>query len=344
MSLIENFASTPKINQTEAKMIANLDKPSSYSRHAPGPTKTTVSDVEVPIASPSGDFRLLFDDGDLENGNEWISESQPRFAGSICKDFDRDSFDDQASATDIPSVFSNPADFASPFSTTPTDESFGLFSKVNQTPSFLSLFNVYLETHTALVEISSGLQDVSIEDLRDEGRIMRTLRDIGYLGNTAVNSPSLAIRSLQGLRDQGCLLFAFTAVLKACDLVEHILKRILPTTHPAHLTSATHPSTRVGLHGPIPSYFRRSQFMEDICFPGNGQPQLLADCITTLIRLDFQLSHFHQFVSKFIDLTRDQGISANVSIPQCQIRLINLHIRIKTVIESMTPSWNCEFP
>ena len=343
MLLSENFASTPKINQTEAKMITNLDKPSSYSHHAPGPTKTTVSDVEVPIASPSADFRLLFDDGDLENGDEWISESQPRFPDSTCKGFDRDSFDDPASVTDIPSVFSNPADFTSLFSTTPTDESFGLFSKANQTPSFLSLFNVYLETHTALVEISSGLQDVSIEDLHDEGRIMRTLRDIGYLGNTAANSPSLAILSLQGLRDQGCLLFAFTAVLKACDLVEHILRRILPTAQPAHLTSAT--QTRVGLHGPIPSYFKRSQFMDDSCFPGNGQhPQLLAERITTLIGLDFQLSHFHQFVSKFIDLTRDQGISANVSVPQCQIRLINLHIRIKTVIESMTPSWNCEFP
>ena len=353
--MLEDYAATFRFFQTEAKTITQPDKSSSYFNDGSKSTQMKVPDADVPLPSPTTDFGLIFDDVDLNTANEWTTESQSRHdirsfyaQESPYEIIDSSSFKEEMSATpDVSSAFPNSADFASPFSTTPINDSSGFCSKFDPAPCFLSLFDAYLEAHKAVVEISSGLQDVSIEDLKDGSRIMNTLRTVGDLGNTIANSPSLAVPSLQGLVDQGCLLFAFTAVLKACDLVEHVLKRVLPANHPTHDVSLANHSIHLGFHESVPPCSKRPRFMDtypmEVYLPGTSQhPKQLAERITTLIRLDLQLSHLNQFISRFIDLTRGQGLSAHGSIPQCQVRLLNFHTRVSAVIESMTPSWDCE--
>ena len=344
--------------QTEAETSTTLDKSSSlYSNIASGSNQTTAPDVDVRLTSSATNLGLVYDGVDLANSIEWIDESQPKqsmrsfssLPGSGREPFDQDYFNDQISVvSDVSSIFSNPADFTGPpFLTPANDDPHRRFAKLNPAPSFLSLFNVFLETHKALTEISSGRQHISIEDLKDDSGVMRTLSDVGELGVTTANSQSLAIPSLQGSIDQGCLLFAFTAVLKACDLAEHILKAILPAIQPAQDTSMATQSSPMGFRGSIPFYTRPSRSMDDypavVCSPVTSEhPKLLAERITTLVRLDLQLSHFNQFVSKFIDLTRGERFSTNVSILQCQSRLLHLHTQIRTGVDSMTPTWHCK--
>ena len=353
MLILEDYITTFGFSQTEAKTKTILDRSRSDSSTASGYTNIKNSDADLSIAPPSAaDYALVFDDLDLDTASNWICDSQTRrnlrsvhTPELIHTSSGPEFFKDEAYVTpNISPAYPTFTDFATSLTTTPSSDSHDSGSKFDPAPLFLSLFNAYIEAHEAVAEISSGFQDVSMEDLKDGSRFMNTLRIIGEVGNTIANSPDLAMPSLQGLIDQGCLLFAFTTLLKACDLVEHVLKRILPGNSATNNGSLASRSTSTGFHAA--TYAKRPHLMgtypTDIYLPEiNQHSNHLAEHITTLVRLDLQLSHLNQFVSRFTDLARGQGISAHVPISQCQMRLLNFHGRISTVIESMTPSWNC---
>jgi len=330
---------------THALPTPTKDKASTYTSIASGSNHTAASDIEVKLTSPTADRSLPFDWVDFTNTNDWIDGAQRSqtirsFALPGCG---RQSFDPVTTIPDLLPVWSNPTAYP----TVHDDDTLHQLSNLDPAPSSLALFDAYLKTHKAFMEINSGQKQVSIEDLNDDSGVMRTLSDVGELGVMTANSLSLAISSLQGSIDQGSLLFAFTAVLKACDLAEHIVKAILPAMQLEQYSSTADHSSPVGFRGPIPFQAKPARPMDDypaaICSPVTTEhPKLLAERITRLIKLDLQLSRFNQFVSNFIDLTRGQGFSSNVSIPQCQSRLLNLHTRIKAVVDSMTPSWNCK--
>ena len=221
------------------------------------------------------------------------------------------------SDADMSPLFTSPTmDFAGLFPDTPVDDSFPL---EDSSSAFVSLFNLYLETHRALTEIRSGIQEVSIADLKDGHGMIRTVISINELGTTMINTHASSTSP--------CMLFAFITILKSCELVEQISTTILPSTRQLIRSDSTDSVT--------------TDYIWTTCSPMlNGHPEFSAEHITALVRLDIHLSQSNHLISLFTQLTQEQGLSANVLAMQCQKRLLHLHTQIRSVVDSMIPAWD----
>lgn len=204
------------------------------------------------------------------------------------------------------------------------------------TSTFYSLFNLYLEAQKILTEVRSGVREVPVTDLKDGHGMMRTIININELGS--------AIIETNHSQPSPCLMFAFIAVLKGCELAEQISITVLPTARtPAFPVVAS--------EAPL-----ASDYIWTTC-PSASQsqpkPELSVEHITALVRLDVHLQHFNTFLSNFIHLTQEQGqtqgqgqsqgLSPNALdslAVQCQKRLLHLHTRIKSVVNFMISAWD----
>ena len=218
---------------------------------------------------------------------------------------------------DVPPLFATETmDFADLFPDTPPDDK--PTAGESSSSTFLSLFNLYIETHKALTEIRAGIQEVSIADLKDGQGVMRTIISINELGRTTMNvcntnmSPSLAI--------------AFLMVVQGCELVEQILIAILPSGRPPTRSNSAESLA-------IDYSWTTCSAMFD------GHPKLSVEHITALLQLDIHLSQFNSFVSTFMQMTQEQEPSANIMAVQCRKRLLHFHTQIRSVVDSMIPAW-----
>ena len=198
-------------------------------------------------------------------------------------------------------------DFTSPYPPTSDDS----------LPTNLSICTTYLEIHKTLIEIRSGERNFSISDLKDAEGIMRILHCVSELGNHVANCYRAGVMSQQGQLQSNisCSLFAFTMILKGCELAEQISLRVL---------------TRCGPDPLIASAFGAN----------SDETKSIPERIAGLVRLDLQLSEINRVLSVYVDLTKEQGISSSVSIAYCQSRLLQLHNQIKSATDSMSPSWS----
>ncbi|MCJ1381113.1 hypothetical protein MMC17_004222 [Xylographa soralifera] len=240
------------------------------------------------------------------------------------------------SATDS-SVFSTPPlAFTDLFPNTPLDD--GL--PIEETdPTFLSLFNLYLESHNALTEIRSGLQQVTISDLKDGRGVMGIVIKISDLGNTMVRNHNSAIPSLPTPTNN--LLFSFIAILKGCELAEQISSIILsPTRSPGRSDSADF-CTMTPMYPSKPMAPSIDDYSWTTCSLVTEHPELSVEQITALVRLDIHLSHFNNFISLFAHLVPEQGhgLSASFLATQYQRRLSHLHSHIRLAVDTIIPAW-----
>ena len=188
----------------------------------------------------------------------------------------------------------------------------------SSSPTFFSLFNLYIETHKALTEMRAGLHEVSIADLKDGQGVMRTIISINELGRITLNtcstnmSPSLAI--------------AFLMVVQGCELVEQILVAVLPSGRPPTRSNSAESLS--------------IDYSWTTCSPMfDGHPELSVEHITAFLQLDIHLSQFNSFVSTFMQMTQGQEPSANMLAVQCRKRLLHFHTQIRSVVDSMIPAW-----
>ncbi|MCJ1433366.1 hypothetical protein MMC27_002726 [Xylographa pallens] len=240
------------------------------------------------------------------------------------------------SATDS-SVFSTPPlAFNDLFPNTPLDD--GL--PIEETDStFLSLFNLYLESHNALTEIRSGLQQVTISDLKDGRGVMGIVIKISDLGDTMVRNHNSAIPSLPTATNN--LLFSFIAILKGCELAEQISSIILsPTRSPGRVDSADF-CTMTPMYPSKPMAPSIDDYSWTTCSLVTEHPELSVEQITALVRLDIHLSHFNNFIALFAHLVPEQGhgLSASFLATQYQRRLAHLHSHIRLAVDSIIPAW-----
>ena len=217
---------------------------------------------------------------------------------------------------DVPPLFTTETmDFADLFPDTPPDDK-PIVEETSAT--FLSLFNLYIETHKTLTEIRAGLQEVSIADLKDGHGVMRTIIRINELGSTILNTCSTNMSS--------SLAIAFLVVVKGCELVEQILLAILPSGRPPTRSNSAESLTM--------------DYSWTTCSPMfDGHPKLSVEHITALLQLDIHLSQFNSFVCSFTQMTQEQEPSANILAVQCRKRLLHFHTRIRSVVDSMIPAW-----
>ena len=219
-------------------------------------------------------------------------------------------YDQGFSREQIPTMPNGPSfscpDYIAPFLTVSDDS----------LPTTLSIFNTYLEVYKTLEEIRSGARDISISDLKDANEVMRTLYSVSDLGNDVANRYSAGIMSQQGQLHSNilCPIFAFTMVLKGCELAEQI-----------SLTVLARP-------GPDPS--KASDFVA-----ANDETISIPERIAGLIRLDFHLSRINRVLTTYIDLTKQKGIQSSTSVAHCQSRLLEHHNQIRSLVDSMSPSW-----
>ena len=206
-----------------------------------------------------------------------------------------------------PSFPSSPNDFANQFP--PMSD--------GSLPTTLSIFTTYVEVHKTLVEIRSGQRDVSISDLKDANGVMGTLHGVSELGNHAANFYSAGVMSQQGQlqSDISCSLFAFTMVLMGCELAEQISLTVLARCGTDPLTASGFVVT-------------------------SDETKSISESIAGLIRLDFYLSQINRVLTIYVDLIKEQGTLSSVSLAYCQNRLLQLHNQIRSVVDSMSPSWN----
>ena len=218
--------------------------------------------------------------------------------------------------------------------TSQVDDTFS--TEVDWTSTFYSLFNLYLESQKALTEIRSGVREVPVADLKDGHGVMRTIININELGSSIIET--------NHSQPSPCLMFAFIAILKGCELAEQISIAVLPTAR-----TPTFPvvASEVSL---APDY---TWAMCPLASQSQPKPELSVEHITALVRLDVHLQHFNTFLTNFIHLTQErgqtpargqsQGLSPNALdslAVQCQKRLLHLHTRIKSVINFMISAWD----
>ncbi|MCJ1416118.1 hypothetical protein MMC32_002453 [Xylographa parallela] len=239
-------------------------------------------------------------------------------------------------ATDS-SVFSTPPlAFNDLFPTTPLDD--GLPIEESDS-TFLSLFNLYLESHNALTEIRSGLQHVTISDLKDGRGVMGIVIKISDIGITMVRNHNSAIPSLP--TPTNTLLFSFIAILKGCELAEQIASIIMsPTRSPGRVNSADF-CTMTPMYPSKPMAPTIDDYSWTTCSLAPEHPELSVEQITALVRLDIHLSHFNNFISLFAHLVPEQGhgLSASFLATQYQRRLSHLHSHIRLAVDSIIPAW-----
>ena len=206
----------------------------------------------------------------------------------------------------VPSFFSSPDEFTDSFPPMPNDS----------LPTTLAIWTTYLEAHKMLVEIQSGERGVSILELKDASAFIRTLDGVSELGNHVANCCSAGVMSQQGhfQFDISCSLFAFTMVLKGCELAEQISLTVLGRCEPD-------PSTALD------------------AIATNDDTKSVPERIAGLIRLDFQLLQINRVLTRYINLTKEQGIPFSVSISYSQSRLLQLHNQIRSAVDSLSPSW-----
>ncbi|MCJ1403369.1 hypothetical protein MMC11_006592 [Xylographa trunciseda] len=240
------------------------------------------------------------------------------------------------SATDS-SVFSTPTlAFNDLFPNTPLDD--GLPTEETDS-TFFSLFNLYLESHNALTEIRSGLQQVTISDLKDGRGVMGIVIKISDLGNTMVRNHNSAIASLPTPTNN--LLFSFIAILKGCELAEQISSIILSPTHSLARSDSGDFCTMTPMHPNKPMTPSIDDYSWTTCSLVTEHPELSVEQITALVRLDIHLSHFNNFISLFAHLVPEQGqgLSAAFLATQYQRRLSHLHSHIRLAVDSIIPAW-----
>ncbi|MCJ1391330.1 hypothetical protein MMC18_004193 [Xylographa bjoerkii] len=235
------------------------------------------------------------------------------------------------------SVFSTPTlAFADLFTNTPLED--GLPTEQADS-TFLSLFNLYLESHNAMTEIRSGLQQVTISDLKDGRSVMGIIIKISDLGNTMVRNHNSAIPSLPPPTND--LLFSFIAILKGCELAEQISSIILaPTRSPGRSNSADF-CTMTPMYPGKPVTPTIDDYSWTTCSLVTDHCELSVEQITALVRLDIHLSHFNNFISLFAHLVPEQGhgLSAAFLATQYQRRLSHLHNHIRLAVDSIIPAW-----
>ncbi|MCJ1292271.1 hypothetical protein MMC34_003821 [Xylographa carneopallida] len=241
------------------------------------------------------------------------------------------------SATDS-SVFSTPPlAFTDLFPHTPLDDGMSI---EDTDSTFLSLFNLYLESHNALTEIRSGLQHVTISDLKDGRGVMGIVIKISDLGNTMVRNHNSAIPSLPAPTNN--LLFSFIAILKGCELAEQISSIILsPARSPTRSNSAADFCTMTPMYPSKPMAPSIDDYSWTTCSLVAEHPELSVEQITALVRLDIHLSHFNNFIALFAHLVPEQGhgLSASFLATQYQRRLAHLHSHIRLAVDSIIPAW-----
>ena len=222
-------------------------------------------------------------------------------------------------------------------------------------PSFLSIFNLYMETHEALNDIQAGTRQVLGNDLKDSQGVMSTIIKVSELGTAMLDLPPFLLSpSIPGSSapDQ-LVLFGFIAVVKGCELADVVASMIVPTieapSFPEPLDLHVEPLFDKPTAAPIDNYVWPTQGPVGPLPPPppppsslpSGQPKLSDEHITTLIRLDIHLSHLNRFITTFDRLALDDGQAPNRAVAaRYRRRLSHLHTQIRAAVDSTMPAWD----
>ena len=253
--------------------------------------------------------------------------------------------------------------FSDVFPTTPPVEKTSPPNGENP-PSFVSLFNLYMELHEALDAIRMGTRHVFLDDLKDGWGVMRAVIRASELGTTLMHQPPYLMTAPLPSPSEPLILFGLVVVLKGCELADAVASSILPAaSSPPPPTTRPSPSypTPLSICAPEPIFEPpkpAASPIDDFVWSAGANspsasaaplgsmqpstpPRLTDEHITALIRLDIHLSHLNRAVATFTQVAAERGLASDHAVAMRQRRrLSHLHAQIRTVVDATIPAWD----